>query len=202
MPLCQKWGPPRSPAVALHLIQMMTCGSSWHHCTLRLQDSLNLCGSWLRLFINHSNYPVLHSFISFSLLSMSREICHSSMGYKLLDYFAHSWQRNFNISGDWLVTLRLLIFFSQFCSLSLGSFFSLLQAWCGTHRHTTQKLSQLLYTLSGISFYFHIASTCYLPQVSLNEDHMLEMKLFTRFNRVPMILSSQFLEFCVKLCQI
>ena len=32
---------------------------------------------------------------------------------------------------------------------------------------------------------------------------MLEMKLFTRrFDRVPMILSSRFLEFCVKLCQI
>ena len=43
---------------------------------------------------------------------------HSSMGYKLLDYIVHSWQRNFSgaVSGDWLVTLRLLIFFDNFAS--------------------------------------------------------------------------------------
>ena len=116
MPLCQKWGSPWSPAIALHPIHMTTYGSSWHCCTLSLQDSLNLCGSWLRLFIHHLNYPASHCLINFSPPSTFREICHSSMGYKLLDYIAHSWQRNFKISGDWLVTLRLLIFFHNFAS--------------------------------------------------------------------------------------
>ena len=56
MPPCQKC-----------LIQMTTYGSSGHRCTPSLQDSLNLCGSWLTLFIHHSNYPALHSFINFFL---------------------------------------------------------------------------------------------------------------------------------------
>ena len=43
-----------------------------------------------RLFIPHSNYPALHSSINFCLPSTSREVCHSSMGYKLLDYIVHS----------------------------------------------------------------------------------------------------------------
>uniref|UniRef100_A0A3Q1CZM0 Sushi domain containing 1 n=1 Tax=Amphiprion ocellaris TaxID=80972 RepID=A0A3Q1CZM0_AMPOC len=95
------------------------------------------------MFIHHSNYPALHSFINFSLPSPFRENSHSSMGYKLLDYITHSGQRNFKISGDGVVTLRLFIFFHNFTFEVLRHFLallSLLHARCETHRHTTQRL--------------------------------------------------------------
>ena len=66
--------------------------------------------------------------------------------YKLLDYIAHSGQRNFKISGDWLVTLRLLIFFHNF-AWQFSALLSIIPAWCGTHRHTTQRLASVLISI-------------------------------------------------------
>lgn len=108
MSLCQQWGPPSS-----------------YWCTLSLQDSLNLFGTWLRLLIHHLDYSALQPFINISLPSTSREISFSTMGCKLLDYVAHRGQRNIKISGDGLVTLRLLIFFHNFGSQSSDSSLSL-----------------------------------------------------------------------------
>ena len=111
-----------------------------------------------------------------------------------------SWQRNFKISGEWLVTLRLLIFFHNFAcpqTVLCSSFSSPCLMW-HTQVHNTKVESTFIH-LPGFSFDSYIASTCNLSQVSLKEDHVLEMKLFTHsFNRVPMIFSSRFLEFCVK----
>ena len=78
--LCQQWGPPGSPTIASHFIQMAMDSASWHCCTLCLQVSLNLFGSWSRFFIHHSNNPSLQSFIIFSLPSTSREVSYSAYG--------------------------------------------------------------------------------------------------------------------------
>lgn len=63
-----------------------------------------------------------------------------------------------------------------------------------------QRSSQLLSFYLVSSVIFKITYTCYLPQVSLSEHHMLETKLLTHnFEKVPIILSSLLLEFYVKL---
>ena len=76
-------------------------------------------------------------------------------------------------SGDGLVALRLSMLFHNFGSQILRQFFALLSflhAQYGTHRHTTQRLSQLFSILTGCKCDFYITSTCYLPQVSLNTN--------------------------------
>ena len=63
--------------------------------------------------------------------------------------------------------------FHNFGSQILRQFFapvSFLHAQCAIHRHTTQRLSQLLSILTGCKCDFYITSTCYLPQVSLNTN--------------------------------
>ena len=116
MSLCQQWGPPRSPTIASHFIQKATDSASWHCCTLCLQGSLNLFWSCSRFFIHHSNNPLLHSVINFSLPSTSREVSDNAMGCKLLDDTAHSGHRNIKISGDGLVALKLSKLFYNFGS--------------------------------------------------------------------------------------
>ena len=152
MSLCQQWGPPGSPTIASHFIQMVTDSASWHCCTLCLQVSLNLFGSWPRFFIHHSNNPSLQSFINFSLPSTSREVIYSAMGCKLLDDVAHSGHRNIKISGDELVVLRLSMLFHNFGSQIFRQLFALLSffhAQYDIHRQTTQRLSQLFSILTA-----------------------------------------------------
>ena len=173
---------------------MMTYGSSWHHYTLCLQDSLNLCGGWLRLFIHHSNYSALHSFIKFSsrfptvprVINFLIILCTADKRtLRALEIDLQPWD-------CWYFSTILLLKSSD--NSWLFFLFSMLGV---AHTGTQHKGWVIIHSTTGIGFY--IASTCYLPQVSLNKDHMLEMKLFTQ---VPVILSSQFLEFCVKWCQI
>ena len=167
MSLCQQWGPPGSPTIASHFIQMATDSASWHCCSLCLQVSLNLFGSWSRFFIHHSNNPLLQCFINFSLLSTSREVSYSDMGCKLLDDVAHSGHRNIKITGDGLVALRLSMLFHYFGSQILRQFFlfSMLSMV-----HTTQRLCQLFSIIPGCKCDFYITRTCYLPQVRLNTN--------------------------------
>ena len=144
MSLCQQWGPLGSPTIASHLIQMATDSVSWHCCTLCLKMTCNLFGT--SFFIHHSNNPLLQSFINFSLPSMSREVSYSAKGCKRLDDVAHSGYRNIKISEDGLVALRLSMLFHNFGSQIIRQLFALLSflhAQYDTHRHTTQRLSQL-----------------------------------------------------------
>ena len=109
----------------------------------------------------------------FSLPSTSREVSYSAMGSKLLDGVAHIGHRNIKISGDGLVALRLSMLVHNFGSQIIRQFFALLSflhAQYGTHRHTTQRLSQLFSILTGCKCDFYITSTCFLPQVSLNTN--------------------------------
>ena len=173
MSLCQQWGPPGSPTTASHFIQMVTDSASWHCCTLCLQGSLNLFGSCSRFFIHHSNNPLLHSVINFSLPSTSREVSDNAMGCKLLDDTEHSGHRNIKISDDGLVALRLSMLFYNFGSQTPRQFFALLSfvhAQCGIHRPTTQRLSQLCSILTGCKCDLYVTSICDLPQVSLNTN--------------------------------
>ncbi|MED6239163.1 hypothetical protein ATANTOWER_002840 [Ataeniobius toweri] len=65
-----------------------------------------------------------------------------------------------------------------------------------------QRQGQLSSFLSGFGWDFYAAHTCYLPQVSLHEHHMLETGSFTyNFKKMPIILCGSFLELCVKLFQ-
>ena len=169
MSLCQQWGPPGSPTIASHLIQMATDSASWHCCTLCLQASLNL----FEILYPPFKQSFLESFINFCLPSTSRKVSYSAMGYKLLDDVAHSRHRNIKISGDGRVALRLSTLFHNFGSQILRQFFALLSflhAQDGTHRHTTQRLSQLFSILTGYKCDFYITSTYYLPQMSLNAN--------------------------------
>ena len=120
---------------------------------------------------------------------------------KLLYDVAHSGHRNIKISGSRLVTLRLSMLFQNFGSQILRQFFALLSflhAQYGTHRHTIQRLCQLFSILTGCKCDFYITSTCYLPQVSLNTNERSITCLKYNFEKVPIILFSQFLEFCVE----
>ena len=160
MSWCQQWGPPGSPTIASHFIQMARDSANWHCCILCLEVSLNLFGSWSRFFIHHSNNPSLQSFINFSLPSTSREVSFSAMGCKLLNNIVHSGHRNIKISGDGLVALRwsmlFYFWFSNPQTILCSSFFS---PCYGTHRHTTM-LSQLFSILTGCKCDFYISSTC------------------------------------------
>ena len=141
MLLCQKWGSLQSPAIAFHLIQMTIYSSSWHHCILSLQDSLNLSGSWLRLFIHHPNYPAFHSFINFCLFCpLPGRFSTVPWFFKLLDYIAHSWQRNFkNHSSNKvsrILSSRFLDFCVKWCQICLFSSAFL----CCTNAHVYQNV--------------------------------------------------------------
>ena len=67
----------------------------------------------------------------------------------------------------WTCRLGLSMLFHNFGSQILLCF---LHVQYGTHRHTTQRLSQLFAILTGCKCDFYITSTCYLPQVSLNTN--------------------------------
>ena len=119
----------------------------------------------LRFFIHHSNNPLLQSLINFSFSSTSREVGYSAMGCKPLDDIERSGHRNIKISGDGLVALRLCMLFHNFGSQILRLLFALLSillAQYGTHRHTTQRLSQLFSILTGCNCDLYITNTCYL----------------------------------------
>ena len=176
MSLCQQWGPPGSPPIMSHLIQMVTDSASWRCCTLCLQVSLNLFGSWSRFFIHQLNNPSLQSFINFSLPSTSREVSYSGMGCKLLDDVVYSRHRNIKISEDGLVALRLSMLFHNFGSQILRQFFNLLFFSffpCSVWYTQTQRLSLLFSILTGCKCDFYITNTCFLPQVNLDTNHML-----------------------------
>ena len=162
--LCQQWGPPGSPTIASHFIQMATDSASWHCCTLCLQVSLNLIEVLYPPF-EQSFVAIFHQFFSFVHVQGG----YSAMGFKLFDDVEHSGHRHIKISGELLVALR----FHNFGSQILRQFFALLSflhAQYGTHRHTTQRLSQLFSILTGCKCDFYITSSCYLPQVSLNTN--------------------------------
>lgn len=75
--LCQQWGAPHSPAIAFYLVQMSIDNSNWHCCTLSLENSLYLFGSWMRLFIHYVDYPSLQAVIyQFFLIKGDRQQCH------------------------------------------------------------------------------------------------------------------------------
>ena len=184
MSLCQQWGPPGSPTVASHFIQMATESASWHCCTLCLQVSLNLFGSWSRFFIHHSNNPLLQSFMNFSLPSTSREVSYSAMGCKLLDDVAHSGHRNINISGDGLVALRLsmlstILFLKSSDNYLLFFLFSMLSM---VHTDTQHKG---WVNFSGMQVWFlyyqHLLLATGEFKDKLKEHHMLEIQLFLQF---------------------
>ena len=148
--------------------------ASWHCCTLCLQVSLNLFGSWSMFFIHHFNKPLLQSFINFSRPSTSREVSYSAMGCKLLDEVAHSGHRNIKISGDGLVALRLSMLFHNFGSQILIQLFALsfLHAW---YESTFLNFNWLQV---WFLYYQHLLLTTGEFKYKLKEQHMLEIQLF------------------------
>lgn len=120
----------------------------------------------LYLLFEQSFTANFHCFFSFVHIQGDPLQCHG----QLLDNVAHTGHRNIKISENRFVPLRLSVLFYNFGSQILRQLYtllSLLHALCNTHRHTTQRMSQLFSTLTSSKCDFYIANTCELLQVSL-----------------------------------
>ena len=183
--LRQQWGPPGSPTIASHFIQLVMDRASWHCCTLCLQVSLNLLGSWSRFFIHHSNNPLLQSFINISLPSTFREVSYSATGCKPLDDVTHSEHRNIKISGNGLVAMRLSMLFHNFGfsnrqTILCSSLFSPCSVWY-TQTHNRKVESAFLHfkwLQVWFLYYQHLLLATGEFKYKLKEHHMLEIQLF------------------------
>ena len=164
---CQQWGPPGSPTIASHLIQMQTDTASWH-CELTLLYPVSAG----QLEIVWKLIDVLYPPFKQSFVTIFHK-CFSSVHNFLMTLLTVDTGKSRSLE---IVHAFPQFWFSNPQTILYSSFFSSMLSM--VHTDTQHRLSQLFSMQVWFLYYQHLLLATGKFKCKLKEHHMLEKQFF------------------------